>query len=515
MGGMEELKRRGIRLTLEAEKLIDEKNVSAEDLTALEKKFITADDVSLILKKKEEASAEELAYQAQKVSELKASEPPPKELSISADPSPSAQEEAPAHAASGFPSFRPLAKEYSAKIEIREKLDVTGNSRTKGEVEDFVAYFRNRYERLSAMLRSYPGKYPEADLSSMKSLLQQKVRIIAFVSDIRTTKNGNMMLEVEDLTGNFKVIISQKDEKVFEKAKRIVRDDTISIDGKVLEAFIIAEDFEWPDIPLGREPKESPHDLAAVYLSDLHLGSRHFLDKYFERFVEWINGRGSNPELAGRIKYIFVAGDMVDGIGIYPEQEKDLVVSDIFKQYSMFSDFIEQLPDYIEVIVSPGNHDAVRRAEPMPALSDEVFRGDVTKVGSPSFVSVDGFEHLIYHGTSADSWIATLSCLNYNQPEKVMEECLKRRHLSPMFGGNAIVPEKLDYMVIERVPDIVHFGHVHKNGYKDYRGTLIINSGTFQDTTDFQQKQGHVPTPAKVPVYEFKNKRLRTLDFTR
>jgi DNA polymerase II small subunit len=96
-----------------------------------------------------------------------------------------------------------------------------------------------------------------------------------------------------------------------------------------------------------------------------------------------------------------------------------------------------------------------------------------------------------------------------------MEECLKRRHLSPMFGGNAIVPEKLDYMVIERVPDIVHFGHVHKNGYKDYRGTLIINSGTFQDTTDFQQKQGHVPTPARVPVYEFKNKRLRTLDFTR
>ena len=120
MGGMEELKRRGIRLTLEAEKLIEEKNVSAQDLTALEKKFITADDVSLVLKKKEEAASAELIYQAQKVSELKLSEPPPKELSISADTSPAMQEEKPAHAASGFPAFRPLAKEYSAKIEIRE-----------------------------------------------------------------------------------------------------------------------------------------------------------------------------------------------------------------------------------------------------------------------------------------------------------------------------------------------------------------------------------------------------------
>lgn len=515
MGGMEELKRTGIRLTLEAEKLIDEKEILPEEILKLEKRFITLEDVSSILKKKEDEKAAELAYQAQKVSEMKASEPAPAEPVVSGDASPIPEEKPAPATVSLAPAFKPLAKEYSPKIEVREKLDVTGNSRTKGEVEDFVSYFRNRYERLSAMLRASPGKYPEEDLSSMQSMLQQKVRIIVFVSDIRTTKNGNTMLEVEDLTGNFKVIISQKDEAVFEKAKRLVRDDTISIEGKVIGPFLVAEDFEWPEIPLGREPKEATHDFAAVYLSDLHFGSRHFLDQYFDRFVQWINGRSANPDLAGKVKYIFVAGDIVDGIGIYPEQEKDLVVQDIFKQYEMFSDFLEQVPDYIEVIVSPGNHDAVRRAEPMPALPDEVFRGDVTKVGSPSFVSVDGFEHLLYHGTSADSWIATLSNLDYNHPERVMEECLKRRHLSPMFGGNAIVPEKLDYMIIERVPDIVHFGHVHKNGYSNYRGTLIFNSGTFQDTTDFQQKQGHVPTPAKVPVYGFKDKRLRTLDFTR
>jgi DNA polymerase II small subunit len=68
-------------------------------------------------------------------------------------------------------------------------------------------------------------------------------------------------------------------------------------------------------------------------------------------------------------------------------------------------------------------------------------------------------------------------------------------------------------MVIEEPPDVFHTGHVHKNGYTQYRGTLSINSGTFQDRTDFQVKQGHVPTPAMVPVYEMKHGRLRTLDF--
>ena len=68
-------------------------------------------------------------------------------------------------------------------------------------------------------------------------------------------------------------------------------------------------------------------------------------------------------------------------------------------------------------------------------------------------------------------------------------------------------------MVIEEPPDVFHCGHVHKNGYAQYRGTLVVNSGTFQDRTDFQVKQGHVPTPGLVPVLEMKHNRLRMLDF--
>jgi len=69
-------------------------------------------------------------------------------------------------------------------------------------------------------------------------------------------------------------------------------------------------------------------------------------------------------------------------------------------------------------------------------------------------------------------------------------------------------------MVMEEVPDVIHCGHVHKNSYTQYRGIVMINSGTFQARTDFQIKQGHIPTPGLVPIYELKYGRLRIFDFS-
>ena len=46
-------------------------------------------------------------------------------------------------------------------------------------------------------------------------------------------------------------------------------------------------------------------------------------------------------------------------------------------------------------------------------------------------------------------------------------------------------------MVIDRVPDILHMGHVHKNGLDNYHGVDIVNSGTWQSTTDLQIGGAH------------------------
>jgi DNA polymerase II small subunit len=471
---LQKLVEKGVRVSLDAEELI-EKNLNDEvyeGILGLGKLFISRSDVESVIKSIKEEREVDFA--------------PPSD-------------------------FKPVAKEYDADFRVIHNLDVTGKSRTRGELDNFVNCFRNRFERISRMLKQNRGNVPTVSLENAKKHIGERVRVIVLVTEKRETKKGNLLLEIEDLGGSFKAVFSKDGRN--DKYKSIILDDVIAITGKVLEPYMIAEDVEWPDIPVVKEKRKTEKDLAVVYLSDLHFGSNNFMKKHLDYFVKWLHGEGGTKELAGKIKYLIVAGDVVDGIGIYPNQDRELVVKDVYKQYEMFDEFVSQLPDYIEIIVGPGNHDAVRRGDPMPAITREIIKSDVTLIGSPSTISIEGLRHLVYHGTSIDSMIASIQGMSYMHPEKVMVEYLKRRHLSPVYGGNLIIPEDVDYMVIDEPPDVVHCGHIHKNGYAQYRGTLAINSGTFQSRTEFQIRQGHVPTPALVPVYETKAGKLRTLDF--
>ena len=206
---------------------------------------------------------------------------------------------------------------------------------------------------------------------------------------------------------------------------------------------------------------------------------------------------------------------MVDGVGIYPNQEDELSIKDIYKQYDYFFSLLDGLPDGVDVILIPGNHVGVRRGEPQPAIPKEYVkeRDGVYLRGSPTWFSIHGVKFLMYHGTSIDSYIASVSDLSYAKPEDVVVEMLIRRHLSPMYGKNLIVPEAKDYLVVDEVPDVVHMGHVHKNGITEYRGVLVVSSGTWQDWTDYQKMQGHIPTPGIATVYNMKKGSVTTLDF--
>lgn len=404
-------------------------------------------------------------------------------------------------------SFRPLAKEFSAEFRILEGSDAEGKSKCTGKIEDFVGHFRNRFERIGKVLKNRITENPIATTGKLKAHNGEKVRLVAMVTEKRPTKKGNLLLDVEDEEGTAKVVV-MKDTEGFKASGRLMLDDIVAFDGKNADELFISDAITWPEIPFMRRQKLSERDFAVAYVSDLHLGSKKFLEADLNAFISWLNGAGERQDLAGKVKYLIVGGDVVDGIGIYPEQEKELAVKDIYKQYEMFDAAMEKVPDYIEVIVAPGNHDAVRRADPQPPIPSSLIHSDVTRVGSPGHLDIEGLRHLIYHGTSLDSIIAGMTGLSYSKPEEAMLELIRRRHLSPIYGDSLIVPEEEDYMVIDSEPDVVHMGHVHKNGYMMYRGTLLINSGTFQDRTDYQVKIGHVPTPGMVPVLDAKTGKL-------
>jgi len=418
--------------------------------------------------------------------------------------------------------FRSQASDIDADYKISNREIEYSN----GNVDEFVSHFRSRLERLRNIIEEHRSSISGliSNLEGLKSFSSgREIAVIGIILNKITTKNGNIMVVIDDQTGEAKIMFmngtSQKAKELFEKARHLVNDEVIAIKGKISGPFVIATDLVWPDVPI-HEKKPAEEDLAIAFISDIHIGSRFFMEKNFSNFIKWTNGNyDERNEIASKLKYIVVGGDIVDGIGVYPNQDRELTILDIYSQYKVFFNFISMVPDYIQIFVIPGNHDAVQRAEPQPQLTTDLisdFKSDnVHLLPNPSFLTLHGLEILAYHGTSLDSVIRTIPGMSYANPEKPMVEILKRRHLSPIWGGNIIVPSKNDNMVVEKVPDVLHMGHVHKNCVANYHGVDIINSGTWQSTTDYQLAQGHIPSPCLVPVYETKGNRFTNINFNK
>ncbi len=303
--------------------------------------------------------------------------------------------------------FKPLAKDVDARYTIRD----TPIGRTNNTVGDFTDHFRDRFNKIKAIMKASGNGYGgNVNIGAMNQYISgREMGLIGMVYEKTVTKNGHVMLTLEDESGTAKVLAYKPQTKakdlsneVFDTASRVAKDDVLYVKGKVSGPFFIANKILWPDVPI-RVRKRTEDDVAIALLSDVHVGSKLFLEKQFGKFLEWLNGGVDNrKDLAAKIKYMVVGGDLVDGVGVYPRQEKELSIDDIYKQYSVFFDFMESIPDYIEVFVLPGNHDAVQRAEPQPAISKKLLgdfaRANVHSVANPCYLNLHGVKVLSYHG---------------------------------------------------------------------------------------------------------------------
>jgi len=418
----------------------------------------------------------------------------------------------------------PLAKEIGSSIEIDRERDITSKSYTSGKVENFVGFFNIRYERLGKILKGRRSMLGAGMIEVVKSSRTREGRIVGMVNDIRETKNKHILMELEDPSGVLKALIPKNEEDLKELAREIIQDEIIGISGSFGNSgdlFIVKEVF-FPDLPNNREARKSPEPVSLALISDLHIGNRHFQEGTFKRFVKWLRGEegtSSQREAASRVKYVVVGGDLVDGVGIYPEQKDELEIKNITEQYARFYEHVSMLPEHIEVIISPGNHDATRQAEPQPAISEEFAPQcyedpRIHMAGNPLSVELHGVKVVSYHGRGLDDIISTIPGLSYSRPEEAMLRLLRKRHLSPIYGGRVpLAPESYDYLLLEDPPDILHMGHVHTTGMKNYRNSLLVNSGTFQAQTAFQRKMNIMPTPGRVPIVDLQTLQTITMEF--
>jgi len=380
--------------------------------------------------------------------------------------------------------FRAYAEDVDADIKVIE--DPTDKLCATGSIGEYLEYFQDRFRRTQKVLRQrMDAKDATTIPEALKTPVNSKVKIIGMITEKRESKQ-RIFLKLEDLESSLTVLVPQNaDPEVMKKTQALLLDQVICVSAvKGRNDLAIAEDFILPDVPQ-KTPRKAPIPVYAALISDLHIGSKTFLREEFNRFVLWLNGKYGDEafrNMASHVKYVVIAGDLVDGIGVYPGQAKELAITDIYKQYQMVAKFIEQIPDYIEVIIIPGNHDASRKALPQPALpksyAEPIFEArQVRSLGNPSTVSLHQVEVLLYHGRSLDDIISTVPNMNFHTPEKAMRLLLQSRHLAPIYGGKTLIaPEKQDFMVIERVPDVFHAGHVHVLRHDTYRGILVVNS---------------------------------------
>ena len=394
----------------------------------------------------------------------------------------------------------------------------------KLEVADFVGHIRARYQEIQKILMQRAEL--QSNLISINKISNDRsvLSIIAIVTEKRVTKNKNLIIKFEDLTGEIAGLVKFDNKELFDRANELQLDDIVGIRASGSREILFVHEIYFPDSFI-HEKTRFNEDISIAFVSDIHCGSDRHLGSNFTKFLEWL---GDGSEAAKKIKYLFFVGDNVDGVGIFPGQEHVLKLKTMNEQYNLLASYLRKIPKEITIFMCPGQHDAVRVAEPQPIIGRKYASAlyeidNLILVSNPSTIKlIEGdkeFKVLMYHGASIHSLINEIKELRemkaHKCPAKAVRHMLKRRHLAPTHSEVVYIPNSdKDPMVISEPPDVLCTGEVHRLDVENYNGTVIITGSCWQSQTPFEEKVGNIPDPCKVPVLNLKTRELKIYDFS-
>ena len=411
--------------------------------------------------------------------------------------------------------FLGLKNDGELESELRVLNDPSPKVTSAEGIKGYTSLFSSRFSELKKIVSNRPeAKMLKSITSVVSTKSNEDMYICGLLSERRVERNITKII-LDDPTGSIETIVFDND---LQKTAASLLSDQFVMEkisfGK--NGGFIVKDIIVPNIP-EHTPNRSKTEVYAAFLSDLHIGSMYFMEKELNDFVSWL----SSPDpVARKIRFVLVCGDIVDGVGIYPNQDKELDLVDIKEQLKKTVEILSKIPQHIKIVVTPGNHDPGRRALPQPAIpkiyNSELWdQKNITMLGNPAMVSLNGVKVLMFHGQSIDDIVRTTPGLSYDKPAQVMRHLLQARHLSPIYGSQTpLAPEIEDMMLIDEVPDIFHAGHVHVVDLDLYRGVLILNSGAWQHQTPFQAGVGITPTSGLAVLVNLKTFKVYTKDFT-
>ncbi|MCG2883066.1 MAG: metallophosphoesterase [Candidatus Nanopusillus sp.] len=400
------------------------------------------------------------------------------------------------------------------EINILKKFEIQKN---KPDVISWISYYKQRLDKIKKILREHSemrGIYPLNKIPE-----NEEVAIVGLIYDKKITEKG-VIFVIEDGNAVIKAFVSKDNENIdFKVVKDIPLDSVIGLVGTYKNRMFFVNNVILPDVPIRKPKTFGEDDVYILFTGDWQIGNKYTFYDLFDRFLKFVNGKTENEkinEIARKIGYIIIIGDVADGVGVYPEQKEELILKTYEDQYKSFEDYILKIPESIKTIIIPGNHDIPRLAEPQPELPRSLLKEsysmkNIYYLSNPSYVKIhNSIVGLLYHGYVLDWLVSNISFLRerggYEKPGELMKFMLMLRLIFTSHGSNPYVPYiNEDASVIEIVPDFFHTGHIHRASYDEYRGIDLINSSTFQDITPYQRELGHKPEPGILFLRNIKN----------
>jgi len=333
---------------------------------------------------------------------------------------------------------------------------------------DYLKHFQNRFDRIASILRKRKEYGEAGSILDVKSGGSRPVAVIGMVCDRGNGKSGG--LEIEDGTG--RIALNPGGTGLGAVPGVLVPDEVIGVRGNYNDGTgeIDLDQVDFPDIE-EQDSDLSGEKIYAAFLSDLHFGSSDFMTEAFDKFIEFLGGKGGDPEL-GRIgsltKFVVICGDLVHGEG-----------EDLKSSYEGLASLLGRVPGDTVIFSVPGEHDTAGILEPQAGFLEDATgafsRLDNFRTGSnPCMIKLASVPVLLYHGRSLVDWRENLgqmvSC-------DLMREMLVRRHLAPSYGFSVpLYPGAKDPFIIGDVPRIFHTGHEHNCCTSEYKGVLLLST---------------------------------------
>lgn len=385
----------------------------------------------------------------------------------------------------------------------------------EGVAEEQRLYLLSRFQSVRRMFEGRGLSFRPA-----RELMRERGEgyVVGMILSIRR-RDTHFLVEMEDPVDTWRIVVPTRDRALAEKMEYLLQDMVVVFRARSRGGLLLASDVYLPDTPGRRQTWRGP-DRNICVISDIHIGSKRHSAERFREFINWICGPENEAE---KTTHLIINGDLVEGVYVYPGQESELDLKSYSDQFAEASELISKIPERVKVIYLPGNHEPCRRALPQPPIQTRfrqiLGRGrEVIYAGNPAWIRVGGIKILAFHGQTLDDVIQGGTKFSYSTLRQgsgeLMELILKARHLAPTLGvATPILPTRTDYLAIPEPPDLLCLGHTHVAAHTSYKGTHLVNTGSWQEQTRIQESIGLEPSVGTAALLNLKTLSIRFLSF--